>query len=366
MKVNLHTSKMQCFWSGFGIQIVNGKLSRNVKKAFEKGTRRGRPEAKAKRNAVPKFSIRWIRKRAHPWQNEEPSKRQCLKGDEMENQGAVPSQGVVPHESAVLSNGVVPSESAVLNAAPSESLELPSESAVPSGTAAVPPSSDVAAPASESGAPGASGNRITKHNMSPKEFFYSSMDAEIGSATLTFSLYQKGHRFGSTHTKTGYSLDQKDRYTYPLQMSKAFVNMPCKGALKEARTWAWDRWNLVKKQAEWKISDSRPKPQGAFLMISWKHFVCSQPCIPEPFCDCFRAVQPAWFKLPRVISHPASIRAVQTSGCRCMYKQVAVKSTRVHLCYSFLGAQDETMHTAMFRNSLFRARYAFRVAGQVV
>lgn len=192
MKVNLHTSKMQCFWSGFGIQIVNGKLSRNVKKAFEKGTRRGRPEAKAKRNAVPKFSIRWIRKRAHPWHNEEPSKRQCLKGDEMENQGAVPSQGVVPHESAVLSNGVVPSESAVLNAAPSESLELPSESAVPSGTAAVPPSSDVAAPASESGAPGASGNRITKHKMSPKEFFYSSMDAEIGSATLSIFIVSKG------------------------------------------------------------------------------------------------------------------------------------------------------------------------------
>ena len=75
-----------------------------VQKASEKGTKRGRPKAKAQGNkAMPKFSTKWIRKRANPWKNEESSKRQRLKGGEMENKGAAPSQGAVPGESVALS-----------------------------------------------------------------------------------------------------------------------------------------------------------------------------------------------------------------------------------------------------------------------
>ena len=38
-------------------------------------------------------------------------------------------------------------------------------------------------------------------------------------------------------------------------MSKAFINFPWRDALKEVHSGAWDRWNLVKEQAGWKISD---------------------------------------------------------------------------------------------------------------
>ena len=262
-----------------------------VQKALQKGTKRARPKAKAK----AKFSTKWIRncKRASPWKNETSSKRQCLKGDDMKNNGAVPSQGAVPSESLVVSNGAVPGESAVLSGAvPGESAVLsgavPGESAVLSGAvpgeSAVPsiavpsesldlsdPSGDVAAEvASESGEPEASRSRTT-YNVSPKEFHTPAFLQKLAPPHCTFYLDQRAHRFTFKFRNEGNVW--KDHYDHPLQMSKAFRSFPWKDALKEVHRGAWDRWNLVKEQAGWKISDpSRGQTPG---------------CIPE---DIFEAL----------------------------------------------------------------------------
>ena len=209
-----------------------------VQKALQKGTKRGRPKAKAK----AKFSTKWIRncKRASPWKNETSSKRQCLKADDMKNNGAVPSQGAVPGESLVLSNGAVPGESAVLSngAVPGESAVLsngavPGESAVPG--IAVPresldlsdPSGDVAAEVtSESGEPGASRSRITNH-VSARVFYTPAFLQKLAPPYCTFILDQRAHRFTFKFKKEGNIW--KDRYKFPLQMSKAFKNHALEG-----------------------------------------------------------------------------------------------------------------------------------------
>ena len=235
-----------------------------VQKALQKGTKRGRPKAKA--NA--KFSTKWIRncKRASPWKNETPSKRPCLKGDDMKNNGAVPSQGAVPSESLVVSNGAVPGESAVLSGAvPGESAVLsgavPGESAVPSIAVPSETSGDFAAEvASESGEPEASRSRTTKH-VSPKEYYTPAFLQKLAPPHCTFYLDQKAHRFTFKFRKAGDVW--KDHYDHPLQMSKAFKNKFWKDALKEVHKGAWDRWNLVKEQDGWKISDpSRVQTPG--------------------------------------------------------------------------------------------------------
>ena len=285
-----------------------------VQKALQEGTKRGRPKAKAK----AKFSTKWIRKckRASPWKNETSSKRQCLKGDDMKNNGAVPSQGAVPGESLVVSNGAVPGESAVISnggvpgesavlsgavpgegavlsgAVPGESAVLsgavPGESAVPS--IAVPsesldlsdPSGDVAAEvASESGEPGASRSRTTKH-VSPKGFYTPAILQKLAPPHCTFILDQKAHRFTFKFKKAGDVW--KKHYDHPLQMSKAFKNKFWKDALKEVHTKLGAGGTLSKSKLDGKSQIHHvSKPQGAFPKTSLKHLLMSlNRCLQMP------------------------------------------------------------------------------------
>ena len=186
----------------------------------------------------------------------------------MENSGAVLRRGAVPGESLVLSNGAVPGESAVLSngAVPGESAVLrqgavPGESAVPS--IAVPsesldlsnaaPSGDVAAGvASESGEPGASRTRATNHG-SAREFHTPPLLQKLAPPHCTCTLDHRAHRFLFKFRKEGNVW--KDHYKHPLEMSKAFINFPWRDALTEVHRGAWDRWNVVKEEAGWKISD---------------------------------------------------------------------------------------------------------------
>ena len=142
---------------------------------------------------------------------------------------------------------------------PSESLDLSD------------PSGDVAAEvASESGEPEASRSRTTKH-VSPKEFHTPAFLQKLAPPHCTVILDQRAHRFTFKFKKAGDVW--KKHYEHPLQMSKAFKNFPWRDALKEVHKGARDRWNLVKVQAGWKISDpSRAQTPG---------------CIPE---DIFEAL----------------------------------------------------------------------------
>ena len=169
------------------------------------------------------------------------------------------SEGAVPGESAVLS-GAVPGESAVPSiAVPNESLDLSD------------PSGDVAAEvASESGEPGASRSRSTYH-VATREFHTPPILQKLAPPYCAFMLDQRAHRFTFKFKKEGNVW--KDHYKFPLQMSKACKNIPWRDALKEVHMGVWDRWNLVKEQAGWKISDpSRVQTPG---------------CIPE---DIFEAL----------------------------------------------------------------------------
>ena len=201
----------------------------------------------------------------------------------MENNGAVPSQGAVPGESLVLSNGAVPGESAVLSqgAVPGESVRsngaVPGESAVPSIAVSsesldlsnAVPSGDVAADvASESGEPGASRSRTT-HHVSARGFYTPAFLQKLAPPHCAFILDQRAHRFTFKFKKAANVW--KEHFKCPLQMSKAFKTMPWRDALKEVHMGAWDRWNLVKEQAGWKISDpSRVQTPG---------------CIPEDILE---------------------------------------------------------------------------------
>ena len=174
-------------------------------------------------------------KRANPWKNETSSKRQCLKraGGEVPGESAVLSNGAVPGESAVLSNGAVPGESAVL-----------SQGAVPGESAAK--------LASESGEPGASRTR-TVHHRSPKQYDTPAVLQKLAPPHCAFVLDQNLHRFYFRFRKEGNVW--QDHFGHPRHMSKAFQNLPWRDALKQVHKGAWDRWNLVREQDEWKISN---------------------------------------------------------------------------------------------------------------
>ena len=164
-------------------------------------------------------------KRANPWKNETSSKRQCLKR----------AGGEVPGESAVLSNGAVPGESAVL-----------SQGAVPGESAAK--------LASESGEPGASRTRAT-HHVSAREHYYPGILRKLAPPHCTFMLDQQRHRFYFTFKKVPDVW--QDHFEHPRHMSKSFFRnyLPWRAALKQVHKGAWDRWNLVREQDEWKISN---------------------------------------------------------------------------------------------------------------
>jgi len=154
--------------------------------------------------------------------------------------------------------------------------EIPAQEAAGGGE------SHVSAASSSSAAPG-SADPPAKHvpHMSPKEFFTPAMLQRLAPPQCTFALDQRAHRFSFKFRKAPSPNVWEDQFKYPMSMSKAFVNMPWRDALKEVHSGAWERWNLVKEQDGFKISDhSKVKSPGCVsedILSALEDFIASMP-----------------------------------------------------------------------------------------